>query len=104
MLKLPHCCELLPIISSHVLRTYSVKFVSCNPFLPNINSLINKYLLILHANLDLKKQFQQNLSPQFIEGTTLKAMLAPSCYLSSVKIVNLLNINLLTLVTFANTI
>ena len=33
----------------------SVEFVtSYNPILPNINSLINKYLPILHADLDLK--------------------------------------------------
>ena len=39
---------------SNVLGTNSVKFLtSYNPILPNINSLINKYLPILHADLDL---------------------------------------------------
>ena len=43
---------------SKVLVTDSVKFVtSYNPILPNINSLINKYLPILHADLDLKEIF-----------------------------------------------
>ena len=43
---------------SKVLKTDSVKFgTSYNPILPNINSLINKYLPILHADLDLKELF-----------------------------------------------
>ena len=43
---------------SKVLRTDSVKFLpSYNPILPNINSLINKYLPILNACLDLKELF-----------------------------------------------
>ena len=43
---------------SKVLGTDSVNFVtSYNPILKKINSLINKYLSILHADLDLKEIF-----------------------------------------------
>ena len=43
---------------SKVLRRDSVKFVtSNNPILPNINSLINKYLPILHEDFDVKEIF-----------------------------------------------
>ena len=54
---------------SKVLGTDSAKFVtSYNPVLLNINSLINKYLPILHADLDLKEIFPRKLLLQFIEG------------------------------------
>ena len=54
---------------SNVLRTDSVKFVtSYSPILPNINSLINNYLPILHADLDLKETFpRKSITTHFIE-------------------------------------
>ena len=54
---------------SKVLTTDSVKFVTLyNPVLPNINSLINNYLPILHTDLDLKEIFLENVLLQFTEG------------------------------------
>ena len=48
---------------SKVLRTDSVKFVtSYNPILLSINNLMNKYLPILYADLDLKEIFPRKSS------------------------------------------
>ena len=44
--------------------------------------MINKYLPILHADLDLKELFQESLSLQFTKG---KEILAPSSYPKSVN-------------------
>ena len=72
--------------SSKVLGTGSDKFVtSYSPILSNINSLINKYLPILHADLDLKEIFpRKSIATVYRRQTNLKEMLAPSSYPKSV--------------------
>ena len=72
---------------SKVLGTGSVKFVtSCNPILPNIYSLINKYLPILHADLNLKEIFpRKSITTVYRRQKNLKEMLAPSSYPKSVN-------------------
>ena len=50
-----------------------------NPNLPNINSLINKYLPTLHADLDLKKNFPtKSITTIYRRQKNLKEILAPS--------------------------
>ena len=72
---------------SKVLKTDSVKFgTSYDPILPNINSLINKYLPILHADLDLKELFpRKSITTVYRRKKNLKEMLAPSSYPKSVN-------------------
>ena len=54
---------------------------SCNPILPNIDSLINKYLPILHADLDLKETFpRKSITTVYRRQKDLKEMLAPASY------------------------
>ena len=70
-----------------VLGTDSVKFVtSYNPILRNINSLINKYLSIVHADLDLKEIFsRKSITTVYRRQKNLKEMLAPTSYPKSVN-------------------
>ena len=65
----------------------SIKFVtSYNPILPNINSFINKYLPLLHADLDLKEFFhRKSISTVCRRRKNLKEILAPSSYPKSVN-------------------
>ena len=72
---------------SKVLGTDSVKFVtSYNPILQKINSLINKDLSILHADLDLKEIFpRKSITTVYRRQKNLKEMLAPSSYPKSVN-------------------
>ena len=67
---------------SKVLGTNSVKFVtSHNPILSNLYSLINKYLPILHADLDLKEIFpRKSITTVYGRQKNFKEMLAPSSY------------------------
>ena len=69
------------------LGTDSVKSVtSYNPILPNINSLINQYLPILHADLDLKEFFRRkSIATVDRRQKNLKEMLAQSSYPKSVN-------------------
>ena len=78
----------VPKPRNKVLSTDSAKFVtSYNPILPNINSLINKYLPILHADLDLKELFPKKSTTTVYrrQKRNLKEMLAPSSYPKSVN-------------------
>ena len=65
---------------SKVLGTDSVQFVMpYNPNLPNINSLINKYLPTSHADLDLKEIFPtKSITTIYRRQKNLKEILAPS--------------------------
>ena len=93
---------------SNVLGTDSVKIVtSYNPILQNINSLINKYLPILHADLDIKETFPRKLITTVSKRQkNFKEMLVLSFYPKSVN--SQMNIitpcNSCVLVTIANTI
>ena len=60
-----------------VLRTDSVKFVtSYNPILPNINSLVNKYVTVLRADLNLKEIFRRkSITTVYKRQKNLKEML-----------------------------
>ena len=70
-----------------VLGTDSVKSVtSYNPILRNINSLINKYLPIVHADLDVKKIFpRKSITAVYRRRKNLKEMLAPTSYPKSIN-------------------
>ena len=78
--------------------------MSYNPILPNINSLINKYLPILPADLNLQEIFpRKSVTTVYRRQKNLKEMLAPSSYPKSVnRQVNI--IVQIIFVTFANTI
>ena len=59
---------------------------SYNPILPNINSLINKYLPTLHADLDLKDIFPiKSITAVYRSQKNLKEILPPSSYPKSVN-------------------
>ena len=50
-----------------------------NPNLPNINSLINRYLPTSHADLDLKEIFPtKSITTIYRRQKNLKEILAPS--------------------------
>ena len=52
----------------------------------NINSLINKYLPVLHADLDLKELFpRKSITTAYRGQKNLKEMLVPSSYPKSVN-------------------
>ena len=60
--------------------------MSYNPILPNINSLINKYLPILPADLNLQEIFpRKSVTTVYRRQKNLKEMLAPSSYPKSVN-------------------
>ena len=49
---------------------------SYNPILPNINSLVNKYLTVLHADLNLKELFpRKSIATVYKRQKNLKDML-----------------------------
>ena len=65
-----------------ILGTDSVKFITWyNSIWPNINSLINKYLPILHADLGLKEiSTRKSITTVYGKQKNLKEMLAPTPY------------------------